>query len=328
MSEIVFKVVGFTGMADNSPANILNFVDDTWNPNGEYKITNNNNYTHLIAFNKINVDRVKIPKKNIFGFQQEPPWSRMFDKNLTNKCGTVFTHCPNYYNNPKNTVKSTTICMHNLAPKNKASRLERDKTWSINKIVDTDFEKKNKLSIAFSYYDVEKMGRGPGSLISRCGVDCYKHRNDLILKLFKSDIEFSLWGDRWDKALSKWGIRNDSRYKGFAKNKIDCIKDFEYHISVENDLLEGQISEKLTDPIMCKTIPIYYGAPDVSKYFNMDGIEIIDGYSYNCIDEIKKIISKPYESYDKDVLNDNIKSYREINFNPFKKVIDYINETK
>jgi hypothetical protein len=325
--EIIFRVIGLTGMADNSPHNIYTFVNDIWNSEGKYKITHTNNYTHLLVFNRVNLKDVTVPQTNIFGFQQEPPWSRHPDKTLTNKCKVVFTHTPHIYTNPSKTVKDSTICVHNLWPKNPDGRLMYDKELNTNKIVNSKFIKKEKLSISFSYYDVHSMGKGPGTLIERCGPKCYEHRNNLIRKLFKSDIDFSLYGARWNNALRKWGIKNDGRYKGFIKHKINTLKDFEYHLSIENDILEGQVSEKIADPILCKTIPIYFGAPDIEKYYNIKGIEILDGYDDNCIEKIKDIISTPYESYNKNVLEENIKNYRETAFNPFKRVIDYLNES-
>jgi hypothetical protein len=324
MDKIIFRVVGFTGMADNSPTIIKKICEDIWNPNGEYNITSGNDYTHLIVFNMFNPKNFKITKDKIFGFQQEPSWSRKFDKSLTDKCETVFTHCPEVYTNPKRTTYDTTICVHNNWPKNKQNRISYNKNFNTNTIVNSDFKKTKKLSIAFSYYDVDSMGTGPGTLRDRCGPNCYKHRNDLIYKLFKSDIDFSLWGGRWDKALHKWKIKNDNRYKGWVVNKIDTIRDFEYHISIENDIKENQISEKLIDPIMCKTVPIYYGASNIGDYFDMSGIEIIDTYDEDCIEKIKKIINKPYSSYDRSVFEKNIKVYREETFNPFKKVLNYI----
>tara|TARA_R100000315_G_C5232124_1_gene143178 strand:+ start:516 stop:1487 length:972 start_codon:yes stop_codon:yes gene_type:complete len=66
-------------------------------------------------------------------------------------------------------------------------------------------------------------------------------------------------------------------------NKIDGIQDFYYSIIMENDRYPGYFTEKLTDCFATATVPIYWGAPDIGDYFDINGIiqvnsvqEIID----------------------------------------------------
>jgi hypothetical protein len=45
-----------------------------------------------------------------------------------------------------------------------------------------------------------------------------------------------------------------------------------FSIVIENDKYETYFTEKLTDAFVTGTIPVYWGAPDIGKVFNMDGI--------------------------------------------------------
>ena len=52
-------------------------------------------------------------------------------------------------------------------------------------------------------------------------------------------------------------------------------------------------SEKFTDTILCYTIPIYYGCPNIEEYFPKDCYYVIDINDVNVFDKIKEIINKP-----------------------------------
>ena len=54
--------------------------------------------------------------------------------------------------------------------------------------------------------------------------------------------------------------------------------DFLYHIAVENCQYNNWMTEKLFDCFIAKTIPIYWGCPNVEEYFNMDGVLRFENY--------------------------------------------------
>jgi hypothetical protein len=59
-------------------------------------------------------------------------------------------------------------------------------------------------------------------------------------------------------------------------DKSGQINDYMFQIVIENDKYETYFTEKLTDCFATGTIPIYWGAPDIGKYFNTDGMIIIN----------------------------------------------------
>lgn len=61
-----------------------------------------------------------------------------------------------------------------------------------------------------------------------------------------------------------------SNCDGDAMTVFKCMEPFKFTIAMENSQVEGYISEKIFNAKMANTVPIYFGASDVHKYFNMD----------------------------------------------------------
>lgn len=57
---------------------------------------------------------------------------------------------------------------------------------------------------------------------------------------------------------------------GRIADKSAFIAGHRFNIAFENTETDGYITEKLTDPLLAGTIPIYWGAPDVLRDFNAD----------------------------------------------------------
>jgi hypothetical protein len=70
----------------------------------------------------------------------------------------------------------------------------------------------------------------------------------------------------WDKL----GERGD--FDKWREDKIKTFRPFQYSLCIENSSRENYFSEKITDCILNKTIPIYWGCSNINEYFNEDGI--------------------------------------------------------
>ncbi|MBM2291974.1 hypothetical protein JQX09_08625 [Sulfitobacter pseudonitzschiae] len=64
--------------------------------------------------------------------------------------------------------------------------------------------------------------------------------------------------------------------RGYApfEHKHEGLAQFRFSVVIENMRAQGYFSEKLVDALLCETVPIYWGAPDVGKYFDTDGLII------------------------------------------------------
>lgn len=54
----------------------------------------------------------------------------------------------------------------------------------------------------------------------------------------------------------------------WRKNKLNFISKYKFTIAFENSSSNGWITEKLIDPMLVNSVPIYFGAKDVGREFN------------------------------------------------------------
>ena len=132
-----------------------------------------------------------------------------------------------------------------------------------------DFNKKiNKISVVVS---------------GKKFLDGHIKRLDFIEKLKKSEIGdlLDIYGDGYNTLI----------------DKIDAIKNYKYHLVLENSNVNDYWSEKLADAFLGLSYPIYSGCDNIYKYFDSRALSIIDIDDYeNSIKTIKNIIdSKLYE---------------------------------
>lgn len=58
--------------------------------------------------------------------------------------------------------------------------------------------------------------------------------------------------------------------------KEDGLVDYRYSVVIENAREIGYFTEKLIDSLLCETVPIYWGAPDIGRYFDLQGMIICE----------------------------------------------------
>lgn len=87
--------------------------------------------------------------------------------------------------------------------------------------------------------------------------------------------------------------------------KYKLFENSMFHIAIENTKNHNYISEKVIDCFMSYTIPIYWGCPNISEYFNTDGIiffeneqelnNILDNLTINDYNRRLKAVKENYE---------------------------------
>jgi len=59
-------------------------------------------------------------------------------------------------------------------------------------------------------------------------------------------------------------------------DKWDAIAPYQYHLVLENSVVPDYWSEKLGDAFLGFSFPIYYGCPNIDKYFEKDALQVIN----------------------------------------------------
>ncbi|EAU52764.1 hypothetical protein OM2255_04530 [Rhodobacterales bacterium HTCC2255] len=119
----------------------------------------------------------------------------------------------------------------------------------------------------------------------------HKLRHLIIKKINDLDINISILG---------------RGYNPFT-HKEDGLKSFMYSIVIENIKENDYFTEKIVDSCLCNTVPIYWGAPNISDYFDIRGMIICDSLD-EIMDALKEINSDDYNSREKWIHKNKLKA--------------------
>jgi hypothetical protein len=115
------------------------------------------------------------------------------------------------------------------------------------------------------------------------------------------------------------------------KTKWDLFCDSQFHLAIENSRQQNYFTEKLCDALITYTIPIYYGCPNISDYFDTTGWIILEDENIETV--IQKLASLTPDHYErhKDIVLKNYELckkyiYLEQNLNEGLKKIPEFNE--
>ncbi|MDD5570025.1 MAG: glycosyltransferase family 10 [Bacteroidales bacterium] len=95
--------------------------------------------------------------------------------------------------------------------------------------------------------------------------ELYNQRKESILYFEKNHPDdFDLFGVGWNKNKNDILFKS---YKGTIENKWDVMPKYKFSLCYENIYDEyGYITEKMFDALRCNTVPVYWGAANVTDY--------------------------------------------------------------
>lgn len=204
-----------------------------------------------VVINKPNpyVPLSKDPDKNWLLHIEPPGYIKKLgldDKAVMEKFGRVYTCSPHLFEQGGRYIASPPYVHWHLA-------LSSYTNNNNNMVYDYDFlnscnqvpEKEHLLSTINS-----KMNDLPG----------HKLRADFVAEICEAGVDIQLYGtDNWAKYKQYKGPTTYGKWPIYSKSK--------YVLAIENEISPYYWTEKFTDAILCYTMPIYYGSPDIDKYF-------------------------------------------------------------
>jgi len=108
-------------------------------------------------------------------------------------------------------------------------------------------------------------------------------------------------------------ILPDINNNPFFENKVPLFETFQFAITIENSKQKNYFTEKIIDCLVARSIPIYWGCPNISEFFDTSGWIFFDDS-----DDLLKKIS---------ILDENYYSrYIETINNNFLEAMKYSNE--
>jgi len=126
-------------------------------------------------------------------------------------------------------------------------------------------------------------------------VSCDGHRTRLNF-LKKLSSEYGEEIDVYGIGLRDVVPKNSYRGALFGRDKTPGLIDYRYSLACENVRIDNYFTEKLVDCFLTWTKPIYWGSPNIGKYFPSRSFELVDirdkDSSTRVIDISKKLVEK------------------------------------
>ena len=145
-------------------------------------------------------------------------------------------------------------------------------------------------------FQVNPIFEGRDSIVTICSSKCktlgQQQRLDLIRRLEVSDINIDIYG----RGLEDIIIKNN-KYKGIieGKCKYAILSKYQYALCIENSQHENYFTEKIVDCFLSLTMPIYWGCPNLYKFFPQNSyyqLKKLNAYEKN-ISKIRAIVKTP-----------------------------------
>ena len=86
------------------------------------------------------------------------------------------------------------------------------------------------------------------------------------------------------------GGRYHNNVGGPVADKIEFAKGYKFSIAFENSGSRGYTTEKIMESFASKSVPIYWGNPDIAKEFNPDSF--INCHDFASFDEAVEYVKK------------------------------------
>lgn len=96
-----------------------------------------------------------------------------------------------------------------------------------------------------------------------------------------------------------------------------------FHVAIENSKYENLFTDKILDCFATKTLPIYWGAPNIDEFYNKNGIIFFNNEN-DLVDIINNLTEEDYFSR-LDAINENFKLVKEKGFF-FDRVEQFLDE--
>ena len=233
---------------------------ENYGPDKEVYITNDNDFTHVIILNTAMPQIAHISPKNVIGFAFEPPVFLGLSQQFVNYAQQ---YIGKYFIGDKGNLPNPFI--------------ERFSHMWHNPPLKYTPSKTNVMSMMVS----EK--------VNQAG---HKYRHDLINKILETDLPIDIYG----RGCQYYEYMGDPRIKG-KFNEIEPYENYSFHIAIENLQSNHYFSEKIMNPLLCGTTPIYLGCRNIDKYFP-EYVVHLSGDINNDMQLLKNVCSNP-EQYKK-----------------------------
>ncbi|MCB0337170.1 MAG: hypothetical protein KDD62_12720, partial [Bdellovibrionales bacterium] len=141
------------------------------------------------------------------------------------------------------------------------------------------------------------------------GLDVHRRRLEIISEFVAHRRSFDIFGHQsmlehpltqaW-KACYRGALPFAPQPYRFEK-KLDVFRSYKFTLVIENTFIDGYLSEKLAEPLAVLSVPVYFGAPDISRFMpELFEAGVINGHRFNStaalIRYLEELSDEEYES--------------------------------
>lgn len=221
----------------------------------DYIFTTGDDYTHAIIVNTA-MPSLTISKERAIGLSAEPPY---FLGLSTEFIHYVQNHLSKYHIGDASGLPSAFIEKYSYLP------------WH-NSIPITLPPKTKFMSIMVSYKK-----DAPG----------HQYRHELVRQILSRNLPIDIYGNGCNEYMSS----ADSRVKG-SFSHLEPYEEYQFHICIENFSLPAYFSEKITNALICNTVPVYYGCKQIDTHFP-DSVISLTGNIHEDMHTLECIAKEP-----------------------------------
>jgi hypothetical protein len=236
----------------------------------KYCFVTTDDYTHAVIINTAMPPNLNIPKENVVGIAFEPIQF------------LGLTH--NFLEYAKKYIGTYFI---GEKPKDLLPDLFKESygyMWHMTPLVEKPI-KKNIMSLMVS---------------NKLSAEGHKYRHILCARILASDLPIDIFG----RGCSIYAYKKDPRVKGNF-NGDEPYLSYVYHIAIENFRTPHYFSEKITNTLLCETVPVYLGCKNIDQYFPEKVIHLSGDVDMD-MKLLREICEKPH-LYKKQINVDDVK---------------------
>ena len=218
--------------------------------NCEFAFNSEKDYDYLVIFDCLNNQvETRCPKKNRFLFLGEPPYVNLYPTDYLNQFGNIYSVQYNLYKKGiAHKLMPVLPWMTGCSFKNNSHECLHDNCYTYND---------------FLTYNPSGQRMNKAILLTS---------NKTLTIGHKQRVKFAnLVIDRKIEYIDIFG----NGYK-HVDDKLQEMSKYKYAVIIENGQYPDYWTEKLADCMLAGCYPIYFGAPNISDYFNSGGLTEID----------------------------------------------------
>ena len=237
-------------------------------------ITTTETYTHVFLLNCPVPGSLHVEKECVIGFAHEPPnnsYLRLYYNNFieyaVNNIGKYFIGSVNALPSPP-FIGHHGFLFHEI-PKN----IGGGGGGGIGSKVSNKKTKVMSIMVSHKLYT-------PG----------HKYRHELVSYILKHKLPIDIWGNG-TKIYTQRFPENNNIYGDF-KSMAEMCENYMFTIAIENTSHDHYFTEKIVNPLLYDTIPLYWGCKKIEDYFPNYSIKLTGNINMDII-TIGRVLKNP-----------------------------------